>query len=36
MGEPYSLHLYRSLDQKKDLLDEAIKSGDGNTILAVC
>ena len=36
LGQPYSLHLYRSYDLKVQLLDEAIKSGDGNAILAVC
>lgn len=35
LGQPYSLHLYRSLDLKMQLLDEAVKSGDGNAILAV-
>lgn len=35
LGQPYSLHLYRSLDLKTQLLDEAIKCGDGNAILAV-
>ncbi|EEB15241.1 conserved hypothetical protein [Pediculus humanus corporis] len=35
LGQPFSLHLYRSLDLKKELLDEAIKSGDGNAILAI-
>ncbi|KAK6631812.1 hypothetical protein RUM43_013876 [Polyplax serrata] len=35
LGQPYSLHLYRSLELKKALLDEAIKSGDGNGILTV-
>lgn len=35
LGQPYSLHLYKSLDLKTQLLDEAIKSGDGNAILTV-
>ncbi|KAL0276102.1 UNVERIFIED_CONTAM: hypothetical protein PYX00_003755 [Menopon gallinae] len=34
-GQPYSFHLYRSLEQKSQLLDEALKTGDGNAILAV-
>ncbi|XP_049954538.1 spermatogenesis-defective protein 39 homolog [Schistocerca serialis cubense] len=35
LGQRYSLELYRSLDSKKELLDEAIALGDGNAVLAV-
>lgn len=35
LGKPFSLHLYRSLESKSQLLDEAVKSRDGNAILCV-
>ncbi|XP_070578900.1 spermatogenesis-defective protein 39 homolog isoform X2 [Ptychodera flava] len=34
-GDPYSLELYKSLSDKLALLDEAVKSHDGNAIIAV-
>lgn len=35
LGHPYSLEYYKSLQNKIDLLDMAIKLGDGNAILAI-
>lgn len=35
LGMPYTLYCYRSLDQKLELLDEAVATEDGNIILAV-
>ncbi|GLV46299.1 Vacuolar protein sorting 16B [Carabus blaptoides fortunei] len=35
LGEPYTLDTYRSSQNKIDLLDAAISSGDGNAILAI-
>ncbi|KAF5294742.1 hypothetical protein FQA39_LY00226 [Lamprigera yunnana] len=35
LGMPYSLTIYRSLNQKLELLDEAVNSEDGNIILTV-
>ncbi|XP_063225585.1 vacuolar protein sorting-associated protein 16B isoform X2 [Bacillus rossius redtenbacheri] len=35
LGQPYSLELYRSKASKTDLLDAAVKLGDGNAILAI-
>ena len=34
-GQPYSLELYKSFNDKVELVDEAIELGDGNAILAV-
>ena len=34
-GQPYSLELYKSFNDKVELIDEAIELGDGNAILAV-
>ncbi|XP_032231501.2 spermatogenesis-defective protein 39 homolog [Nematostella vectensis] len=34
-GEPYSLELYKSLKEKVELLDVAVKMHDGNAIIAV-
>ena len=34
-GQPYSLELYKSFNDKIELIDEAIELGDGNAILAV-
>ncbi|KAH9496174.1 spermatogenesis-defective protein 39 [Bulinus truncatus] len=33
-GEPYSLEMYKSLDDKLTLLDKAVKMSDGNAIIA--
>ncbi|CAO1409405.1 unnamed protein product [Diamesa serratosioi] len=35
MGKPCSLEIYRTLQEKEDLLDEAISCGSGGTILQV-
>ncbi|KAF2883897.1 hypothetical protein ILUMI_22282 [Ignelater luminosus] len=35
LGMPYTLYVYRSLDQKLELLDEAVATEDGNIILTV-
>lgn len=35
MKKPYSLECYRSFSEKTDLLNEAVCSGDGDTVLAV-
>lgn len=35
LGKPFSLHYYRSLELKSLLLDEAVKSKNGNAVLCV-